>query len=97
MTSREVIRNDLAAVIREMGYPEEFGYLIADELSTEKYMLRMIQYLRNASSASMEEIADEMLSMVDERNRWREKKENEYYNEKFNNMIYRGLFDEEDY
>ena len=79
-----------------MGYPAEFGRLIAGELSTEKYMLRMIQYLRNARPSSMEEIADEMLSMIDERNMWREKKENEFYNGKFNNMIYNGLFDEED-
>ena len=96
MGNRDIIRDDLVGIIREMGYPEEFGYLIASELGTEKYMLRMINYLRNAAPQSAEEIADEMLAMVEERRRWADKKANEYYNERLNNMLYNGLFEEHD-
>ena len=94
MGNREIISEELVRVISEMGYPEEFGYLIASELRTENYMLRMINYLRNARPQSAEEIADEMITMTEERDRWVDKKKNEYYNCKLNSMLYNGLFDE---
>ena len=79
-----------------MGYPKEFGIAIANNLRTEKTMSRMIGYLRNAKPQSAEEIADEMLAIMEDRERWTKKKEAEYYNAKYNEMLYFGLGTEDE-
>jgi hypothetical protein len=57
---------------------------------------RMIGYLRNARPRSAEEIADEMLTICDDRERWRKKKAAEFYNSKYNELLYYGLDNTED-
>ena len=96
MDERTRIRASLVRKISEMGYPEAFGMAVADNLRTEKMMSRMIGYLRSAKPRSAEEIADEMLAIMDDRARWIQKKEAEYYNRKYNEMLYYGLDVEED-
>ena len=96
MNQRQRIRQELVEVIVRMGYPEEFGMAIADSLGTEMTMNRMIRYLDHARPRSAEEIADEMLAIVDDRDRWAKKKANEYYNRKYNELLYYGLGVEED-
>jgi len=56
--------------------------VLAGELRTEPAMRRMTAYLRQAKPRSPEEIADEMLAIVTDRNRWIEQKKDEYYNAK---------------
>lgn len=91
------VREDLIETIVKMGYPQEFGEAIADNLRTEKTMGRMIGYLLSAKPQSAEEIADEMLAICEDRNRWIQKKQAEYYNSKYNELLYYGLeTDEED-
>ncbi len=96
MTSKEQTRLSLIETIKRLGHPEEFGMLIAAELGTEKQMARMISYLVKLKPQSMEEIADEMLSIKEEFERYREKKVIEYYNEKNNLLMQNGLEDGED-
>lgn len=101
MTEQERIksklRSELVATLVKMGYPEEFGYVIAAQLGTESTMQRMIGYLHNAKPRSAEEIADEVLSICDDRDRWVSKKKAEYYNSKYNELLYYGLgTDDED-
>ena len=96
MDERTRIYHELIKAIVSMGYPEEFGRLVADNLRTEKTMTRMLGYLRQARPASAEEIADEMLAIMDDRTRWIQKKEAEYYNRKYNEMLYYGLDGNED-
>ena len=96
MDERTRLYNELIKMIVRMGYPEEFGVLVADNLRTEKTMSRMLGYLRQARPTSAEEIADEMLAIMDDRARWIQKKEAEYYNRKYNEMLYYGLDVEED-
>ena len=91
MDDRERITEELIKQLVKMGYPAEFGAAIANNLRTEKTMSRMIRYLRNANPRSAEEIADEMLAIMEDRNRWVQKKEAEYYNAKYNEMLYNGL------
>ena len=80
-----------------MGHPEEFAVLIADSLGTEKTMRRMISCLEKTGRQPAEQIADEMLAITAERDRWIEKKKNESYNRKYNEMRYTVLgLDEED-
>ncbi len=96
MTSKEQTRLSLIETIKRLGHPEEFGMLIAAELGTEKQMARMISYLVRLKPQSAEEIADEMLSIKEEFERYREKKVIEYYNEKNNLLMRNGLEDGED-
>ena len=86
MDERAMLRKELIETIVRMGYPEEFGAAVADNLRTEKTMGRMIGYLRHARPRSMEEIADEMLAIMEDRERWIQKKSAEYYNMKYNEM-----------
>lgn len=88
MNEREKIREQLIRTVVRMGYPEEFGMVIAENLRTEKTMFRMIGYLKSAKPSSPEEIADEMLAIMEERERWIQKKEAEYYNQKYNELLY---------
>ena len=94
---RERLAKELVETVVRMGYPEEFGHAIVQNLRTEKTMSRMIGYLKHAKPRSAEEIADEMLAIMEDRKRWIQKKEAEYYNCKYNEMLYFGLgVDEEE-
>lgn len=79
---REAASRGLTCAIEQLGYPEEFGMVLAGELRTEPAIRRMTAYLRQARPQSPEEIADEMLAIVTDRNRWAEQKKSEYYNAK---------------
>ncbi len=87
---REAYRALVEAVVG-MGYPEPFGRAIADSLGTEKMMVRMTAYLRQARPGSAEEIADEMLAILSDRDRWVRKKQAEYYNSRYNRLLWEGL------
>jgi hypothetical protein len=94
--SRAELHSELVRTIVNMGYPAEFGDAIATQLGTENTMQRMIGYLNRMQPQSAEEIADEMLAICDDRDRWRKKKEAEFYNQKYNELIWNGLGTEED-
>ena len=87
---------ELIDTIARMGYPEEFGKAIAKNLGSEKLMRRMTAYLHHAKPRSAEEIADEMLAIMSDRERWIQKKEAEQANAKYNEMLYYGLGGDED-
>ncbi len=78
---------DLIMTITRMGYPEEFGKVIAKNLGSEKMMRRMTAYLLNAKPRSAEEIADEMLAIMSDRERWIEKKESQKANARYNEIL----------
>ena len=82
---------ELLETIVHMGYPEEFGKLIARNLGSEKTMRRMCAYLHSAKPRSAEEIADEMLAIMSDRDRWIAKKEAEAANARYNDILNRGL------
>ena len=58
-------------------------------------MQRMFKYLNNVKPKSAELIADEMLSICTEIERWKEKKACEEANANYNMMLWEGLFDDE--
>ena len=91
MDRREQIYRDLVQTLVRMGYPKEFGAVIADNLRTERTMSRMISYLRQANPRSADEIADEMLAIMEDRERWIRKKTAEYYNGKYNELLWYGF------
>ena len=68
-------RNGLAAAAASLGYPEEFGELLAKELGSPKAIGRMTSWLYHEKPKSMELIADEMLAIRAETEAWRKKAE----------------------
>ena len=96
MDSRTEARRELVETIMKMGYPEAFGRAVAENLGSEKTMRRMTAYLHYARPKSAEEIADEMLAIMEDRNSWIQKKEAQYYNSKYNELLYYGLGTEEE-
>lgn len=96
MDERTRVYRDLLQTIVRMGYPQEFGEVIAQNLRTEKTMSRMIAYLHHAKPKTAEEIADEMLAIMEDRERWVQKKSSEYYNTKYNELLWYGLGEEEE-
>ena len=89
-TWRDAYRKLIDAVAG-LGYPEEFGREIAKNLGSEKMMRRMTAYLRAANPRSAEEIADEMLALMSERESWVKKKQAEQANAKYNELLNYGL------
>ena len=85
---RSELHDELVQTIHRMGYPVDFAEAIAGNLGTENTMSRMIGYLHHAKPRSAEEIADEMLAIMEDRERWRKKKMAEFYNRKYNEMLY---------
>ena len=87
---------DLIETIVRMGYPEELGKAVAQNLGSEKTMRRMTAYLHSARPRSAEEIVDEMLAIMSDRERWIRKKEAEKANARYNELLYYGLGENED-
>ena len=69
----------------ERGYPEEFSDVITQNLNTDFTAFRMICYLQHYDFLPLEEIVDEMLSILTDRNRIMQKKELENVNARWNN------------
>ena len=77
---RERARAELIRAVENLGYPTEFGEVIAHELGGEQSMRRMTAYLVGADPHSPEEIADEMLAILQMRSTWVEQKISEHAN-----------------
>ena len=78
------LRQELIRALERMGYDRHFGEALANELRTERAMRRMLGYLRQANPKRIEDIADELVAICDERDRWVEKKAAEWFNSKYN-------------
>ena len=77
------------------GYPESFCDLVTKNLNTDFTASRMIGYLYHYSDLPPEEIADEMLAILSDRNRIMQKKELESNNAAWNRILMEG-FDTDD-
>lgn len=80
---------DLLAAVADVGYPRELATVLADGLRGPRSMRRMAAYLRAARPHSMEEIADEMLAIVEQRDTWVRKKVSERAQASFNEFLNR--------
>ena len=100
---RQRLRAKIEKEVSAMGYPPEFGTALAAGLGTalaaglgtERAMGKMLHYLTHADMPSMEEIADEMVAICDDRSFWREKKEAEFYQNKYNEMLWQSKFEDD--
>ena len=68
-------RDGLAAAAASLGFPEEFGSLLARELGSPKAICRMTSWMYYEKPRSVELIVDEMLAIRAEIDAWREKAE----------------------
>ena len=83
---------ELYQILLQRGYPEPFCDEVTKNLNTDFTAQRMIGYL----SHYMEEIADETLAILSDRNRIMQKKQLEQSNAAYNEyLMQRRLQDEE--
>ena len=87
--------NELKQVLLKRGYPEEICSAIAGELNTDYTAGMMLGYLGYYNCPPLEELADEMFAILDQRNRIVEKKKAEHYQQGINIMLNYGLGTEE--
>jgi hypothetical protein len=66
---------ELYDIMMKRGYPEEFCDQISKNLNTDWTAQRMIGYLSHYKKLPMEEIVDEMLAILSDRNRIMQKYE----------------------
>ena len=84
-------REKLIEILKKRGYPAEFGLMIADTLKSDKAINRMIAYILEFDPKRPEDIADELLAIQADIEKWQKKKTAEYYNSKYNQLLNDGL------
>ena len=85
---------ELYNIMVKRGYPEEFCDIVTQNLNTDFTAKRMIGYLAHyKQNLPLEEIADEMLSILTDRNRIMKKKELERVNASWNDFLMNGFED----
>lgn len=88
MKPRTELSMKLYQVLLDRGYPEKFCDQITKNLNTDWTANRMLGYLSHYKKLPMEEIVDEMLAILSDRNRIMAKKDMEETNAKWNEMMY---------
>lgn len=76
--AREAAR--LVAAVAGLGFPEEFGQVLARELGGPWSMRRMTSYLLGARPTRPEDVADELVAILAERDRLVEQHRSEHAN-----------------
>ena len=87
MKTRTEKSKELYEIMLRRGYPELFCDQITRNLNTDWTAQRMIRYLSHYKKLPMEEVADEMLAILNDRNRIMQKKELESTNAKWNEYL----------
>ena len=93
MKPRSEMSMELYEMMLDRGYPEEFCDLISKNLNTDF----TAGYLSHYQELPLEEIVDEMLSILADRNRIMQKKQLESNNAEWNRFLEEGFgLDEDD-
>ncbi len=87
---------ELYHLLLKRGYPEPFCDEVTKNLNTDFTARRMIGYLSHYKKLPMEEVADETLAILSDRNRIMQKKQYEQSNAAYNAYLYARRPDEED-
>ena len=87
---------ELYKVLLDRGYPHEFCDAITKNLNTDFTAKRMLGYLRHYKKLPTEEIVDEMLAIISDRNSIIQKKEMENTNAIWNQYMRQGFHDEDE-
>ena len=85
---------ELYHLMIQRGYPEVFCDEVTKNLNTDFTATRMLGYLSHYRKLPMEEIADEMLAILSDRNRIMQKKNLENVNASWNEFLMNGFDDD---
>ena len=77
----------LYRMMLDKGYPEGFCDEITKNLNTDWTARRMMGYLSHYNKLPLEEVVDEMLSILSDRSRIMEKKDLENINSRWNDFL----------
>lgn len=86
---------ELYHILLNRGYPEQFCDQVTKNLNTDWTAQRMIGYLSHYQQLPIEEIVDEMLAILSDRNRIMQKKELERVNASWNEYLMYGFGNDE--
>ena len=95
MTPRTELSMELYRLMLSRGYPEEFCDDVTKNLNTDFTARRMIGYFRYMKHPSMEDVADEMLAILADRNAVMKKKDMEATQAKWNQLRDKGFRNDE--
>lgn len=96
MKPKSEYSQELYRIMLKRGYPEVFCDEVTKNLNTDFTAKRMIGYLSHYQKLSLEDIADEMLAILSDRNRIMQKKEVERTNAAWNRIMLEGFDTEEE-
>mgnify|MGYP000893948669 CR=1 FL=1 len=89
--------DELYRALQDKGYPDELCREIAyKHMNTDYTATRMLGYLYRVTSPRVEDVIDEMLAILSDRNRIMQKKELESNNAEWNRILMRGLDTEDE-
>lgn len=91
MKPRTELSMELYRMMVDMGYPEVFADEVTRNLNTDWTARRMMGYLRHYKKLPLEEVADEMLAILSDRDRIMQKKECEDTNARWNEFLREGI------
>ena len=91
MKPRTEISMQLYNLMMERGYPENLCDLVTRNLNTDYTATRMIGYLSHYSDLPDEEVVDEMLAILSDRNELIKKKESEQAQARISEICRFGL------
>ena len=91
MKERTEISKQLYQMMAERGYQKNLCDLVTRNLNTDYTAIRMISYLSHYSYLPEEEVVDEMLAILSDRNALVKKKEAEQAQAKINEIYQFGL------
>lgn len=88
---------ELYQLMLKKGYPEPFCDEVTRNLNTDWTAQRMIGYLSHYQKLRLEDVADEVLAILSDRNRIMEKKSLENINARWNEMMRYGFPSDKDH
>ena len=90
-------RDRLVAAVTGIGFSAELAELMARQLGSPKAIDRMVSYIRQAHPRTEELLVDEMLAICAEIETWRQKKESQEAQARYNAWLdYRKWHPEEE-
>ena len=89
-------RGRLVAAVTGIGFSAELAELMAKQLGSPKAIDRMVSYIRQAHPRTEEMLVDEMLAICAELETWRQKKESQEAQARYNSWLYYKKWDDEE-
>lgn len=96
MERRSEKSRELYEILQEEGYPQDFCSVVADTLNTDFTASRMIGYLSYYTAPRCEDVADEMIAILEDRDRIAQKHEYFRTNGEWNKYLNEGLESSQD-